>query len=106
MADESGQGAPGLGELGRKIEDFRRDVRDDFSQTSSRFDKIDERLERFVLKEVFEAYKTAQGERLARMEREQEAARNAARGAVYAAIGSVIATVLAAIILSQVLRGR
>jgi hypothetical protein len=96
---------PSLGELGRKIEDFRRDVRDDFSHISTRFDKVDERLERFVLKEVFEAYKAAQAERLGRLEREQETSRNAARAAIYAAVGSIVATVLAAILLSQVLRG-
>jgi hypothetical protein len=90
--------APGIGELARKIEDFRRDVRDDFSQLTTRMDA-------FVLREVYLADKASLELRLSRMEREQEASRGAVRAAIYAAVGSVIASISAGIVLALLLRG-
>lgn len=89
---------PGLGELARKIEDFRRDVRDDFAQ-------IGNQLAQFVLREVYLADKTALEARLSRMEREQEAQRSAVRAAIYAAVGSVLASIIAGVVLAVLLKG-
>lgn len=89
---------PGLGELSRKIEDFRRDVRDDFAQISAQ-------LERYVLREVYEAREAALHDRLSRIEREQESNRSSARAAIYAAVGSVLASITAGIVLALVLKG-
>ena len=86
MADE-----PGNGELARKIEDFRRDVRDDFQA-------ITNQLNQFVLREVYLADKRALEERLARMERESEAARAAARNALYACLGTIVAAIVVAVL--------
>lgn len=93
MADE-----PGLGELGRKIEDFRRDVRDDFAAMS-------QQLSQFVLREVYNTDKTAQEKRIERIERELETQRNAARTALYAAIGSILATIVGGVFLAMLLKG-
>jgi hypothetical protein len=93
VADE-----PGIGELGRKIEDFRRDVRDDFATMS-------QQLSQFVLREVYKTDKDANELRLARLEREQENARNAARTALWAAIGSILATIIGGVILATILKG-
>lgn len=86
MADE-----PGNGELARKIEDFRRDVRDDFQA-------ITNQLTQFVLREVYTSDKRALEERLARMERESEAARSAARNALYACLGTIVAAIVVAVL--------
>jgi hypothetical protein len=86
MADE-----PGNGELARKIEDFRRDVRDDFQAITSQ-------LTQFVLREVYLADKRALEDRLARMERESENARSAARAAIYACIGTIIAAIVVGVL--------
>ena len=93
MSDE-----PGLGELSRKIEDFRRDVRDDFAQMSAQ-------LNQFVLREVYLADKTALEARLARMERESENARNAARTAVFACIATIIGTIVAGVFMAVLVKG-
>lgn len=89
---------PGMGELARKIEDFRRDVRDDFAQ-------IGNQLAQFVLREVYLADKAALEARLARMEREQEASRSAVRNAVFGAIGSIVATIVVGIIMAVAVKG-
>jgi hypothetical protein len=86
MADE-----PGNGELARKIEDFRRDVRDDFQAITSQ-------LNQFVLREVYASDKRALEERLARMERESEGARGAARSAIYACIATIVAAIAVAVL--------
>lgn len=82
---------PGNGELARKIEDFRRDVRDDFQA-------ITNQLNQFVLREVYLADKRALEDRLARMERESESARSAARTAIYACIATIVAAIVVAVL--------
>ncbi|GAA2298241.1 hypothetical protein GCM10010402_66040 [Actinomadura luteofluorescens] len=86
MADE-----PGNGELARQIADFRRDVRDDFATVTSQ-------LTQFVLREVYQSDKAALEARLARMERESEAARSAARNALYACLGTIVAAIVVAVL--------
>jgi hypothetical protein len=93
MADE-----PGNGELARQIADFRADVRDDFAQITTQ-------LTQFVLREVYTADKKALEGRLARMERESEAARNAARTAIYACIGAIIAAIIAGVFVALLMKG-
>ncbi|MCP2339156.1 hypothetical protein [Actinomadura rupiterrae] len=93
MADE-----PGLGELSRKIEDFRRDVRDDFQAIATQ-------LAQYVLREVYLANEAAQDTRIARLERELENARNTARTAIYAAIGAAVSSVVAAVIITYLFKG-
>ncbi|MFC6885279.1 MULTISPECIES: hypothetical protein [Actinomadura] len=89
---------PTLGELARVLADFRADVRDDFTA-------INTRLDTFVLRDVYAADRAALEFRLARMEREAEAARAAARTAIYGCIGAVLASVLAGIVLAVLLKG-
>lgn len=89
---------PTIGELGRKIEDFRRDVRDDFAAMSGQ-------LQQYVLREVYDAREAALAERLTRIERALEAQKSQARAAIYAAVGSVVASVMAGIILAVLFKG-
>lgn len=89
---------PTLGELSRILVDFRADVRDDFTAINSRLDT-------FVLREVYLADKAALEARLARMERENEAARNAARTALYACVGAIVSAITAGIFMAVLLKG-
>lgn len=99
---------PSLGELSRIIQDFRTDVRDDLSAINARvrddFHAINARLDTFLLREVYNADKAALETRLARMEREAEAARSAARTAIYSCIGAIVAAIIAGVFMAVLVR--
>lgn len=89
---------PSLGEITRKIEDFRRDVRDDFAQ-------IGQQLTQFVLREVYNSDERA---RTARFEAiEAELKRNSSNRITMAtlAITSFIGPVVTGIIVFLVVKG-
>jgi hypothetical protein len=72
MGDEHHQETtPGIGELGRKIEDFRRDVRDDFAALIARLDQL-------VPREVYNVERDATSARIKRLEDDHAAARTRA----------------------------
>lgn len=100
---------PSLGELSRIIKDFRTDVRDDLSAINTRFRddfaSINARLDTFLLREVYNADKTALEARLARMEREADAARSAARTAIYSCIGAIVAAIIAGVVMALLVKG-
>lgn len=89
---------PQLGELTRKIEDFRRDVRDDFQQISTQ-------LAQYVLREVYLADKAATEARLARLEKEGEAQRSAVRNALLGAAASILASIIVAVVVAVLTKG-
>lgn len=93
MADD-----PQLGEINRKLDDFRRDVRDDF-QT------INVQLAQYVLREVYIAERTALAERVSRLEAVREADRQTVRNAVLAAIGSVAASIIVGVVMAILTKG-
>ena len=104
MADE-----PSLRELKSLIERNHADVREDYldlkTQVARDATALSDKLQQFVLKEVFEAKEAAMLQRIAALEESAKTSRGQVRGAVMAAAGSVIATIIAAIILSVILGG-
>lgn len=93
MSDE-----PGIGELARSIDAFRRDTRDDLQQ-------INIRLDQFVLREVYASDRASLELRLGRMEREAEAQRSATRTAIYGALASIVASIVVGIVLALITKG-
>jgi hypothetical protein len=89
---------PGIGELARTIDAFRRDTRDDLQQ-------INTRLDQFVLREVYASDKAAQDEWRKRAEREAEGQKSAVRMAIYGALGSVVASVVVGVVLALITKG-
>ncbi|WP_329520494.1 hypothetical protein [Spirillospora sp. NBC_01491] len=89
---------PTLGEVSRQVESFRVDIRDDLAQ-------IHARLDTYVLREVYLADKAALELRLARMERESEAARSAARAAVYACVGAIVSSLVVGVVMMLLTKG-
>lgn len=104
MADE-----PSLRELKSLIERNHADVREDYldlkAQVARDATTLAEKLQQFVLKEVFEAKEAAMLQRIITLEDSAKTARGQNRAAIMTAVGSVIATVLAAIILTAILGG-
>lgn len=96
-------------DLQRAIErnhaDNREDILDLKAQLTDTKSTITAQLERFVLREVYEAQMAAMRERVSRLEDETKAARAAVRGAVYAALASVVASIVAGIVLAVLFRG-
>lgn len=104
MADE-----PNLGELGRSIEAFRRDVRDDFGQISAQISNLLPRevynSDRAALEARMAADARSTDARLSRIERENESNRSSARNAIFAAVGAFVASVASGILLVVLLKG-
>lgn len=73
------------------FEDFRRDVRDDFSQ-------IFLRLDRFVLREVYDAERSADREQIKDLKRQADAKSREVRNAVLAATSAVVAAIVVAVL--------
>lgn len=105
MADE-----PSLRELKSLIERNHADVRDDYldlkTQVARDSAALADRLQQFLLKEVFEAKESAMLQRIGALEEAAKTSRAQVRVAVMAAVGSVVATVLAAIILAAIYGGK
>jgi hypothetical protein len=101
--------APTLWDLQRLIERNHTDSRDDIidlkAQVARDAAALAAQMERFVLREVYDAREAAMLLRIANLEDAAKASRTTVRGAVYAAGGSVIATILAAIILAVIFKG-
>jgi hypothetical protein len=88
---------PGLGELGRQIESFRREVRDDLQS-------ITQRLDTFVLREVYASDEQRRTEKFKAIE--EELARNRANRFLMAtlAVTAFIAPMVVGIIVFLVTR--
>jgi hypothetical protein len=102
-------GAPTLWDLQRLIERNHTDSRDDIidlkAQVARDAAALAAQMERFVLREVYEARESAMLQRISALEEAAKTSRTAVRNAVYAAAGSVIATVLAAVIMAVIFKG-
>ena len=105
MADEQ----PSLRELKALIERNHADVREDYldlkTQVARDATALSDKLQQFVLKEVFEAKEKAMLQRLEALEEAAKTSRGQVRVAVMAAVGSVVAAVLTAVILAAVFGG-
>lgn len=101
--------APTLWDLQRLIErnhnDSREDILDLKAQAARDSANLAAQLERFVLREVYEAREAAMLLRITNLEQQAKDARAAVRSATYAAIASVIATIVAAIIMGYLTKG-
>lgn len=100
---------PSLWDLQRLIErnhaDNREDILDLKTQVTRDAAAISAQMERYVLREVYDAHKAALLQRVVALEEAAKASRAAVRGAVYAAVASVVASVLASVILAVILNG-
>lgn len=101
--------APTLWDLQRLIErnhtDNREDILDLKAQGTRDSANIAAQMERFVLREVYEAREAGMLQRIHALEEAAKTARTSVRNAVYAACGSVFATILAAVILAVIFKG-
>jgi hypothetical protein len=82
---------PGPGELARMFEDFRRDVRDDFAQ-------ILQRLDKFVLREVYETQREADQEAIKDLKKRAESRARDVRVAVLGGLSAIAAAIVVAIL--------
>lgn len=89
---------PTMWELKRAIESGYRELSGDIGQ-------LDQRLSMYILKEVYEAHRVADLERIKRLERAQVDQRAQTRTAFLTAITSFIAPVVVAVILAFMFRG-
>lgn len=100
---------PSLWEIQRIVERNHAETRDDIvdlkAQVTRDTAQLAAQLERFVLREVYEAREAAMLQRINVLEESAKASRSAVRGALYAAVGSVIATILATVILGVIFKG-
>lgn len=101
--------APTLWDLRQLIERNHTDSRDDIidlkAQVTRDAASLAAQMERFVLREVYDAHKTAMLQRIDALEEAAKTSRTTVRNAVYAAGGSVFATILAAVILAVIFKG-
>lgn len=101
--------APTNWDLQRLIErnhsDSREDILDLKTQVATQASHIAAELQRFVLREVYEAREAAMLARIGRLEEEAKTHRGQLRSAVYASVGSVVAAIATAIILAVILKG-
>lgn len=102
-------GAPTLWDLQRLIERNHTDSRDDIidlkSQVARDAAALAAQMERFVLREVYEAREAAMLLRISNLEEAAKTSRTTVRNAVYASVASVFSTILAAIILAVIFKG-
>lgn len=100
---------PTLGEVARRLDDARRDIRDDIADLRQQHDRdlhaIAARLDLFVTRDLYEAERSALRDRLDRMDKEAERARASTRWALNLALSSFVAPVIVAIVLALVLKG-
>ncbi|QBI53417.1 hypothetical protein [Streptomonospora litoralis] len=94
MSDEQ----PTLWELQRTIASSYAEVQKDIEALAAR-------LDHFVLKEVYNAHRAADQERIGRLEAEVQALRESNRRAMWTAVTSFIAPVVVALVLAWMLRG-
>lgn len=101
--------APTNWDLQRLIErnhtDGREDILDLKTQVTNQANHIAAELQRFVLREVYEAREASMLARIGRLEEEAKTHRSQLRGAFYASLGSVVAAILTAIILAVIFKG-
>lgn len=93
MSDE-----PSLWELQRVIQAGHRELSGDIAALNTRLDQ-------YVLKEVYEAHRTADLARIAVLERALETSREQARKAMWTALTSFISPIVVAVVLAVVLQG-
>lgn len=89
---------PTMWELKRAIESGYRELSGDIAQ-------LDQRLSMYVLKEVYEAHRVADLDRIARLEKAQADQRAQTRTAFLTAVTSFIAPIVVAVVLAVILRG-
>lgn len=89
---------PTLGEIRRVVENLGKELSSDIAQ-------LDQRLSMYVLKEVYDAHRTSDLERIKALETVQKEQRAQTRTAFLTAVTSFIAPILVAVILSFILRG-
>lgn len=88
---------PTLWELQRTIESGHREVTADIAQLNARLDT-------FVLKEVYDAHRTADQERIKRLEEQVIDLRDQSRKAFWTAVSSFIAPFVVGIIVALIMR--
>jgi hypothetical protein len=100
---------PTLGEVARRLDDARRDIRDDIADMRQQHDRdlhaIYQRLDLFVTRDLYEAERGAMRDRLDRIEKDAERARGSTRWALNLALSSFVAPIIVAIVLALVLKG-
>ncbi|MGW9637426.1 hypothetical protein [Nocardiopsis alba] len=89
---------PTLGEIRRVVENLGKELSGDIAQ-------LDQRLSMYVLKEVYDAHRTSDLERIKALETAQTEQRAQTRTALLTAVTSFIAPIVVAVILAFILRG-
>lgn len=89
---------PTMWELKRAIESGYRELAGDIAQ-------LNNQLGMYVLKEVYEAHRVADLDRIARLEAAQADQREQTRRAMWTAISSFLAPIAVAVVLAFMLRG-
>lgn len=89
---------PTMWELKRAIESGYRELAGDIAQ-------LNQQLGMYVLKEVYEAHRVADLDRIARLEAGQADQREQTRRAMWTAISSFLAPIAVAVVLAFMLRG-
>lgn len=89
---------PTLGEIRRVVETLGKDLSADIAQ-------LDQRLNMYVLREVYEVQRTADLARIVRLEEQSRDQRAHTRTAFLTAISSFIAPIVVAVVLAFILRG-
>lgn len=99
-----------LGELARRLDEARRDIRDDIAEMRTQHDRdlqvIAARLDLFVTRDRYEAERIAMLDRVGRVEKDIEQIRANVRWALSIALTSFIAPVAVGVMLWLLLKGR